>query len=338
MMACSQSGLLEGRGLRGEISVGRELRDYEAYGLSVRSQIPLTFPERLRSEAVDVTLTMAAPEWFARATADAPANPNTDGWYQQFSCPDGSDLLRWPDLFEFLVAPDGRSVACRMHEQATLESFQTYLFGHVMSYVLVKQGYEPLHATAVAIDGIAVALLGECGSGKSTLAASLVAAGHRILTDDLLLLRDVNGVLCGFPGPSRLKLFPEVAKVFLPDLAWSAPMNPLTDKLIVPLAHGQRESRPIPACRFFALDSSDLETQVAVTPVTPADSLIEILRATFNSRLVSPRRLRQQFLAAHRLATRIPVRRLAYPRRMDVLDQVHRAILADLQRASELLS
>jgi len=225
-----------------------------------------------------------------------------------------------------------------MFERATLESFQTYLFGHVMSFVLVKQGYEPLHATAIAIGNIAVALLGDCGRGKSTLAASLVAAGYQILTDDLLLLRHINGVLCGFPGPPRLKLFRHVAQRFLPEQGQSAPMNPLTDKLIVPLKEEQRQSRPIPVRRFFALDSSRHGSEVSVDPVSGTGSLMEIVRATFNTRLVNPQRLRRQFLAAHTLTARIPVRRLTYPRRMDILDQVHRAILLDLHSASLPLS
>jgi hypothetical protein len=337
MMVCNEIELLPGPAQGEQIGQNCQFRDYEAYGLSIRSEIPLTFPERHNGKAANVTFTLASSQWFAAATADAPSTPDTDGWYQRFSCPDGSDLLRWPDLFEFLVSPDGRSVVCRMIEQATLESFQTYLFGHVMSFVLIKQGYEPLHATAIAIDGVAIALLGDCGSGKSTLAASLVSAGHRILTDDLLLIRDVDGVLCGFPGPPRLKLFPHVAQRFLPEQAWSAPMNPLTDKLIVPLDEDQRQRGPLPVRRFFALDSTEHGSEVSVDPVSGAGSLMEILRATFNRRLVNPHRLRQQFLAAHALATRVPVRRLAYPRRIDVLDQVHRAILADLP-ASEPLS
>jgi hypothetical protein len=338
MMLSTKTDALTGPARGEKIVLDCQFCDYEAYGLAIRSEIPLTFPERHDGEAASVTFTLASSQWFTPATADAPSTPDTDGWYQQFSCPDGSDFLRWPDLFEFLVSPDGRSVACRMLERATLESFQTYLFGHVMSFVLVKLGYEPLHATAVAINGVAVALLGDCGSGKSTLAASLVAAGHQILTDDLLLIRDVNGVLSGFPGPPRLKLFPHVAQQFLPELACSSPMNPLTDKLIVPLQSGQWESRAAPVRRLLVLDSSEQGSDVGVASVSPTDSLIEIVRATFNRRVLHPQRLRQQFHSAHMLATRIPVMRLTYPRRIDTLDQVHRAILADLQLASDSLS
>lgn len=53
-----------------------------------------------------------------------------------------------------------------------------------------------LHASAVLMDGRAVILAGTSGSGKSTLTAGLVAAGARLIADDLLPLgRAGDGVL-----------------------------------------------------------------------------------------------------------------------------------------------
>jgi hypothetical protein len=75
-------------------------------------------------------------------------------------CPDGSDYLCWKNLFEFTVSADGRSVVCGPLDQSTNESLETYLLGPVLSFALAKQGREPLHATAVIVDGKAIAFLG----------------------------------------------------------------------------------------------------------------------------------------------------------------------------------
>ena len=91
------------------------------------------------------------------------------------------------------------------------ESFQVYLLGQALSFALLKLGFEPLHATAVVVDGRAVALLGESGSGKSTLAAAFVDAGFQMLTDDVLMVHECRGEAMAYPGPARLKLFPKVA-------------------------------------------------------------------------------------------------------------------------------
>jgi HPr kinase/phosphorylase len=52
-----------------------------------------------------------------------------------------------------------------------------------------------LHATAVALDGLAVLLRGPSGSGKSDLALRLIDAGARLVADDQSELRRRGGGL-----------------------------------------------------------------------------------------------------------------------------------------------
>jgi hypothetical protein len=76
-----------------------------------------------------------------------------------------------------------------------------YLLGQALSYALVKLGFEPLHATAIVVNGEAAVLLGSSGFVKSSLAACFLEDGHRLLTDDLLiLLRTRRG---SWPTPGR---------------------------------------------------------------------------------------------------------------------------------------
>ncbi|HEX5319353.1 MAG TPA: HPr kinase/phosphatase C-terminal domain-containing protein [Stellaceae bacterium] len=65
---------------------------------------------------------------------------------------------------------------------------------------------EPLlvHATAVAIGGLAVLLRGDSGSGKSDLALRLIDAGARLVSDDQCELRRAgDAVLVRAPEPIR---------------------------------------------------------------------------------------------------------------------------------------
>jgi hypothetical protein len=233
-----------------------------------------------------------------------------------------------------VVSHDGRFVACGLIEPAAIESFQTYLLGHVLSFALITQGYEPLHATTVVVDGRAVAFLGHGGDGKSTLAAEFLDAGHQILTDDLLLIGQVDGTLYGFPGPPRIKLFPHIARRFLPRLASGAPVYPEAEKLIFPLAPDQHYREPAPLHGFFRLDSPGQDVPgIGLVALSGAHALLELVRSTFNVRIGGCERLRRQFLAAREWATRIPVRRLSYPRTLEMLEPVRRAIVTDLQSA-----
>lgn len=313
--------------------IHRRFHEYQIYGVSIRCEIRLNFPSRPLSSRPDVTLFFAPPDWLAPFAAHQPAVADPSAWYLHFPCPDGSHYLRWQNLFEFVVSPDGRSVGCRKLERATIESFQTYLLGQVLSFALVKQGHEPLHSTVVVVDGKGVAFLGECGYGKSTLAAAFLHAGYPVLTDDLLMMRDLGGNCCGFPGAPRIKLFPEVAQRFLPRQAAGTPMNPDTEKLIIPLEPRQSCAVPVPLRAFYALNSTQGSSDIAFTPLTGTEAFIELIRSTFNLRLVDPNRLQRQFMNAERLLSGIPIRRLTYPRSLDKLPQVRDAIVTNVRAA-----
>ena len=69
------------------------------------------------------------------------------------------------------------------------KAHQRGMLGQALSFALIERGFEPLHGTAVVVDGVAAVFLGGSGCGKSSLAASFLATGHRVLTDDLLIVQ-----------------------------------------------------------------------------------------------------------------------------------------------------
>ncbi|MDH4145944.1 MAG: hypothetical protein OEY23_12355 [Acidimicrobiia bacterium] len=60
------------------------------------------------------------------------------------------------------------------------------LNGWVVATALHLRGHHVLHASAVTLDGVAVAFMGNSGMGKSTIAALLTLAGATLLADDVL--------------------------------------------------------------------------------------------------------------------------------------------------------
>ena len=80
------------------------------------------------------------------------------------------------------------------------------LAGNVLSLVLGLRGIPVLHASAVEVDGEAIAFLGPTGAGKSTAAALLCAAGGRLVTDDAARIEERDGHPNVHRGPSELRL------------------------------------------------------------------------------------------------------------------------------------
>src|SRR5206468_7271807 len=116
-----------------ETGASAGFRHYGLYGISLRSEIPLTYPERPADAVPDVTFSLKPDRWFAEVRARIPDTDIADEWwYSHAQRRDGSVYLRWHDWFEFVISADGRTIACGRLGHATPESFQTYLLGPVL--------------------------------------------------------------------------------------------------------------------------------------------------------------------------------------------------------------
>jgi hypothetical protein len=309
-------------------------RRYHLYGLVLECSIPLSCPRAAARSRPDVRLRPGGARRFesARRLLQLPVNPQE--WFECRRLSDHTTYLRWAGLFEFLISPDARTIEYRSLEKATDESLTTYLLGQVLSFSLLSRGHEPLHATAVVIDGEAVAFLGDCGYGKSTLGAAFVARGVRILTDDVLALEMRNGRWMAHAGPPRLKLFPSVARRVLAREAGSR-LHADTSKLILPLAGAQANDHAVPLRALYVLpDPADrrprAQARIGVAPVEGQKAFLTLVRSAFNLIQVDRARLANQFDVVTRLLRDVPIRRLTYRRRLSLLDSVCDAVIADV--------
>jgi hypothetical protein len=302
-------------------------RRYRVYGLVLEGAIPLSCP-RAAGAPIDVRLRRGHARRFehARRLSDLPSTPQ---WFEYRSLSDGATYLRWSGLFEFLISSDARTIEYLPLGTATDESLTTYLLGQVLSFSLLSRGTEPLHATAVVVDGEAVAFLGDCGYGKSTLGAAFLARGFPILTDDVLALEARGGRWFAHAGPPRLKLFPSVARKLLAR-ADGAQLNAGTSKLVLPLAGNEASSRPIPLRALYVLPGRGRQAgRIGITALQGQKAFLEVIRAAFNLIVTDRARLTRQFTIAAQLVRSVPLRRLAYPRRLSALHDVCDAVIAD---------
>jgi hypothetical protein len=198
---------------------------------------------------------------------------------------------------------------------------------------LLKQGIEPLHATVVVVDDHAVAFLGDSGYGKSSLGAAFLRAGHRLLTDDLLVITENKRRFIAHPGPPRIKLFPEIAKTLLGEQTTGTPMNPTTTKLVIPLSSRQSTQTAMPLRAIYVLRPPSPRARgkkITIRSFPQREACLALVANTYNTVLKEPDRLAQQFDLAARLASNIPVKALSYPRTLARLPAVLEAIRADL--------
>lgn len=291
--------------------------------------------EPTESEEPEIELVAGTENLFSRAYLEASPVPLRVQWCRYARLSDGGELLQWPDLFEFLINADGRRITCRALGEASWESFHTYLLGQVLSHALLKRRIEHLHSTAVVLDGGAVAFLGDCGYGKSSLAAAFLKAGHRLLTDDLLVLKEVERGFLAHPGPPRIKLFPEIAQALIGNLVSSTPMNPFTPKLIIPLGPDRVCIDPTALRAIFVLRPAKPHSpanKISIRTLRPRGAFLALLENTFNARVKESARLKRLFALSVKLAASIPIKSLSFPRDLNRLPEVVEKIRITLSR------
>jgi hypothetical protein len=305
----------------------------------VTSDTPIALPSYSDGALGQVECLSAPASVFARTMQGVRFDPRSDPWYRYAFLEDGSTYVRWDRVGEFLVSADGSRITCRQEEASSDESFQVYMLGQALSFALVKQGFEPLHATVVVVNDQAVAFLGDHAFGKSTLAACFLHAGHRLLTDDLLILQESSSGVLAFPGPPRIKLFSRMAGRFLDEAMDRVPMNVDTNKLILPIGEPRRCVTPVLLKAIYSLAApreASRSAGVSVETLSPRETFVELVKATFNRRVVGAQRLERQFAVMAGLTGLVPLKKLTYPRSIDRLQEVREAVIGDLGREARI--
>lgn len=118
--------------------------------------------------------------------------------------------LQWSDSgYGYFHAP-GEGIVIERPDGGDPDEEALWLNGSVYAGVACLNGFLPLHASAVAVDGRVIAFTGPTGAGKSTLAAGLGQHGLQLFCDDTLLIDLYSTAgLVAMPGHKRLKLLPD---------------------------------------------------------------------------------------------------------------------------------
>ena len=307
------------------------------HGLRIRSPWPAGNRRATGSSRSDIDVAEIAAPLDGRWGDTGPGRPATPAWFRYARRPDGAEYVRWEGVAECMVAADGRRIEYRCLAPCSPEALETYLLGQILSFALVKRGIEPLHASAVMVDGGALAFLGGAGRGKSTLAAAFVRAGSRLVTDDLLAVGGAGGRVVAYPGPGRINLVPRTARHLLGGGVAGARMNGRTRKIVIPLPAEcvVPGTRPVPLRAIYLLARparARRARHVGIRPLSPRAAFVRLVANTFNPVVDEPARLDRLLDRASWLALRVPVRAVTFPRALAALPAVLRAILADAAR------
>ena len=294
---------------------------YRAYGLTIRSDLELPELEPEAAESPDVTIRL-------RPTGRPLPHPSGSVVFE-FSA--DTQYLAWPGVGGFLIrGTNAIDIEPAAGVSTPLLNFP--LLGPVFALLLHLRGMLVLHASAIEVAGRGAIFLGDKGAGKSTTAAALVAAGHRLLIDDVLALdfSDPNGPRIA-PGFPQLKLTDATANKIIIDGAVAMP-PPIPDfpKQQRRLTGPFLQSHALPGC-IYVLMRGPLAT---TRPMSVQDALSALMRFSYLP-LLQQRPLSRLEAGAHlkqcaTLAGSVRICTLELPTDLDRLGEIVQLIERDL--------
>ena len=312
---------LDDLGVRPERATQVQPHGYRAYRLAMRSDLALPELEPDPAETADVTIRLRA---VPRPMPEPPAGTS-------FEFAADTQYLAWLRVGRFLIR-EARDIDIDPAPDAGEPLLRLPLLGPVMAVLLHFRGMLVLHASAIAMGGRSAVFLGDKQAGKSTTAAALVAAGHRLVADDVVAVDSAaSGGPWIAPAFPQLKLERDAATSLIGDRAIALPpVLPGFEKRQHRLTERFSHSRVAPT-RIYVLARGP---QAAAIPLLPGDALGALIRFSyitrFGTRALNGAAVAMHFKRCAELVDAVKVCRLEVPTGLDRLGELVKLVEEDL--------
>ena len=260
---------------------------------------------------------------------------NADGGNRFFGRLETGELIFGNFFVEF-----GRKIVIEPAPGVADNIIRPGILGPVFSLLLRQRGLLAIHASCVAIDGKAVAFIGNSGWGKSTLANAFYNQGYPLLTDDVMAIQVNEGSKTHpitFPAYPSVKLLPDAAASLGYDFEKLDVINSAITKRNNSLAE-RFAQKPLPVKRIYALEKITAPYH-EVQALSSQDALLELVRHSRVTNLLTTR----EFVSAHllqctQLLKKVPVYRLRRQKGLDVIPDLIKLIEDDVANSNRVIS
>jgi hypothetical protein len=240
-------------------------------------------------------------------------------------------MFGYCDGAHFSIACAGDEIFADWPDSLSLEDIAVYLVGPILGVVLRLRGVIPLHASAVSIADYAIAVAGPAEAGKSTTAAAFASCGYRVISDDVVALREEGSRFLVPPGYPRVNLWAESVEGILGENDRLPLNSPNWEKRFMPLeAQTQFEARSLPLGAIYLLERREkgLRTPV-VEPISDVEAFMALMGNTYMNYLPDTGRQRHEFELLGRVVANVPIRRVVAPSDFSMLPDLAGKIAAD---------
>jgi hypothetical protein len=248
--------------------------------------------------------------WYVSSSQDEGGEPSLRIWKLD---KEGCFRIRYFDGTEFFLTEAGDKIWATWPDSLTLEDTATYLLGPIFGFLLRLRGVTCLHASAIAVDGRAIALVGPAGAGKSTTAAAFTQQGYPVLSEDVVALRDRDDAFLVQPGYPLIRLWPESVRMLYGAEDALPPLTPNWNKRYLDLTLNgfNFQKQPLPLAAVYVLDRRSDDPAAPFVESLPSQAgLITLVANTYANYLLDREMRAREFELLGRLVNNLPLRKL----------------------------
>jgi hypothetical protein len=227
-------------------------------------------------------------DWSSEATERLLEYRTPDGrpWMSIDTDAASAYLVEAPGYGAHAISSDGSRITSLLARDSSW-AWQRLFVAQVLPLTAAIRGLEPLHASAVAFGGRAVAFSAPSGTGKTSLVMQLVAGGRSLVTDDILAIEAGPTEVLAHPGARLLN----AARHELDELGGRRErLGDVLDEGEKVYLRPDLEPGPLPLAALYRLARDPSGTSLSIGEEVPPDAR-SVLGTVFLRHLRSPERL-----------------------------------------------
>ena len=301
----------------------RLMYHYWGFGLTIESEIE--FPELLpfKFEKAEITIRLGK----------TPEQLNGDDVIEKvrvFISP-AEYLLKVLNIANYYAA-NGTEIIIEPLPGADEKSVRLFMLSNAMAAILHQRNMIPLHASAIHHQDGVVLFCGRSGAGKSTTATALQKQGYKVFSDDVCVLKEIDGELMVLPSYPMMKLWEDsFAKVGMEMAGEEDKIRPHLPKY-ARWYHAEFSIDPMPVKQIFIIDPSNQAAEISIKKTGAIEAFQELQKNTYRPVQTSTMKKRDiHFMMVSRLAGSAPVAKVTRPQHGNSIEELTRYIQSVLK-------
>lgn len=229
-----------------------EAKVYKIYGLTVKSELPLSEVKEVVEEKIDVWVRCGEIPEHARTAIE-------EGKIAIYLRKETWFFIK--DIGQYYIA-NGNEIIVEAFEGADLHSVKSFVLGAALGVLLLQRETLILHGSGVVVDNQAWMITGDSGAGKSTLTTRILKEGAKFLADDTVAL-DVAEQVYAMPGYPQQKLCKDAAEKLGYDIKNLKKINEEREKYAVALTDNFYDDKIglILVCELKVYDGNEVQIE-----------------------------------------------------------------------------